>query len=317
MNISKLKSIAVLAMSLLCSLFFTSACFAEDNASTIEVSPMIEQMILRPGETYHSSVDVRNPYMSKTDLSYSVEVGSYSVVVDEDGNYGGTDTASVSSYNQIMNWIVLDETSGTLAPNEKDTITFTIKVPENAPAGGQYASIIFNNTTDDGARAEGNIAIKSKVSIAHVILAEVAGESRETGEIIENNIPGFRLDGSLEATSIVKNSGNVHARAQYILQVWPLFSDEELCTNEEEPGDSLILPETEKYHAETCQLPPVGIFRAKQTVKIFGETSIVEKTVIVCPIWLLFIIIFAIFALVFYFVAKARKKTAQRAEKSA
>ena len=98
-----------------------------------------------------------------------------------------------------------------------------------------------------------------------------------------------------------------------------MIGDEEICTNEEEPDLSLILPETERFHAQTCNLPIAGIFRVKQTVKIFGETSIVEKTIIVCPIWLLFIIIFVVFALIFYFVAKAkaRKKAAKRAEKTA
>ena len=68
------------------------------------------------------------------------------------------------------------------------------------------------------------------------------------------------------------------------------------------------MPKTTKYHEEGCRLPLVGIFRAKQTVKIFGEISIVEKTVIVCPIWLLFVIIFAIAAIIIYIVAKARKR---------
>ena len=98
-----------------------------------------------------------------------------------------------------------------------------------------------------------------------------------------------------------------------------MIGDEEICTNEEDPAMSLVMPETERYNAQTCQLPTVGIFRAKQVVKIFGETSIVEKTIIVCPIWLMFIIIFVVFALIFYFVAKvkARKKAAKKAEKTA
>ena len=93
-----------------------------------------------------------------------------------------------------------------------------------------------------------------------------------------------------------------------MLQVWPLFSDEEICTNEEQPETSLILPETERYHAQSCALPSVGIFKAKQTVKIFGEESIVEKMVIVCPIWLLFIIFFVIAAIIIWIVVRVQKR---------
>ena len=98
----------------------------------------------------------------------------------------------------------------------------------------------------------------------------------------------------------------MHTDAEYILQVWPLFSDEEVCTNEEEPDTSMIMPETERYHAQTCNLPSMGIFKAKQTVKIFGETSIIERTIIACPLWVLFLILFVIIAIVIWIVMKVR-----------
>ena len=64
------------------------------------------------------------------------------------------------------------------------------------------------------------------------------------------------------------------------------------------------------YHIEKCDLPMVGIFRAKQTVKIFGETSVVEKTIIVCPLWLLFVIVLAIVMILIWLAmrSKARKR---------
>ena len=107
---------------------------------------------------------------------------------------------------------------------------------------------------------------------------------------------------------MVKNNGNVHAEAKYTLQVWPLFSDEEICTNEEAPENSLVLPNTQKYYSQECNLPMVGIFRAKQVVKIIGEESIVEKTIIVCPLWLLFVVIFGIVLLIAWIIAKTKKR---------
>ena len=150
--------------------------------------------------------------------------------------------------------------------------------------------------------------IENVVEFAAGILAEVAGQTRDEGVIIENNIPSFILTNTLTASSRVRNDGNVHTNASYVLQVWPLFSDEEYCTNEEEPKTSLIMPETERYHAETCDLPSIGIFRAKQTIKIFDEVSEREKLVIVCPLWLLFIIIFVIVFAIMWLIAKARAR---------
>ena len=203
-----------------------------------------------------------------------------------------------------------------MAPNNMDYIPFTIRVPEDAPAGGQYATISVRNAATESEDKQGGFYIQDTAQVASIIYAEIAGETRREGVIMDNSIPGFIMSSDLRAVSMVRNDGNVHTDAEYVLQVWPMFSDEEICTNEEDPATSLIMPETSRYHEEACQLPSVGIFKAKQTVKIFGETSIVEKTVIVCPLWLLFIIIFVIFALVIYFVmkVKSRKKAAKKPE---
>lgn len=310
MKIIKLKHLMQVPIVLFGCLFNSYFAFAENLSTTINVSPMAQKMILVPGETTEGSIKVSNPYEAKSDLKYIVSVGAFSQK-EGDGSkddYGVVDTESVGSYNQIIDWIKLSKTSGTVAPNTTDVVLFTIEVPGDAPAGGQYATIIVkedNDNPQDG----GNVSIQSKVQIASIIYAEVAGETREKGEILSNEIPSFLLNNTLEASSMVQNNGNVHTNASYILQVWPAFSSEEICTNEEKPSESLIMPETERFHVETCDLPSVGVFRVKQTVKIFGETSIVEKTIIVCPLWLLFIIIFAIIVAIMWLVMKARKRS--------
>ena len=113
----------------------------------------------------------------------------------------------------------------------------------------------------------------------------------------------------------MKNDGNVHTDAEYTLQVWPLFSDEEIYTNEEEPETSMVMPGTERYHAKTVTTPSFGIFRVTQTVKIFGETSVVEKTVIICPLWLLFLILFVIIGLIIWIFAKVKKNNKRKSRR--
>ncbi len=311
------RIIVAIVVSVLGSFAVFNKVLADDeNSSTVTVSPMTQKIILTPGESYAGSIKVSNPNSAKYNLDYSVHIGSFSQHSDADSldDYGTVDTEAVSTYNQMMDWIVLGKESGSVAPNNTDVISFTINVPADAPAGGQYATIIVRDETDHAQDTGGNVMIQSIAQIASIIYAEVTGETRNEGAILENDMPSFLMNNTLEATSMVRNDGNVHTDAEYVLQVWPMFSDEEICTNEEDPAKSLVMPETERYHAESCTLPTVGIFRTKQTVKIFGETSIVEKTIIVCPIWLMFIILFAVFLLIFYFVMKAknRKKNAKK-----
>lgn len=309
--IKRIKFLAV--VMLLGGLFFGGlkalAIDADNMNYMMTISPPQQRIVLMPGEVYEGSINVSNMASATKDLKYSVHIGSFNLGKDENGevDYNSTDVETVTSYNQMMDWIKLGKESGTVAPDEIDTVPFTITVPEDAPAGGQYATIIFQDNTNDE-EADGNVAIENVVEFAAEILAEVAGETRDDGVIIENNIPGFILNNKLSAMSTVKNDGNVHTDASYVLQVWPMFSDEEICTNEEKPTTSIIMPGTERKHAEECNLPAIGIYKVKQTVKIFGEVSEAERMVIFCPLWLLFLILFAIIALILWFVMRMKSR---------
>lgn len=289
--------------------------FAEgSNSSTMVVSPMTQKLILLPGESTTASVNVSNPNDAVSDMSYSVHIGSFSQVKDGDSkdDYGTVDTEIVSNYNMMMDWIVLDKDSGVVAPNEVDTIRFTINVPEDAPAGGQYATILIKDETQRTGEGGGNVSIHSITQVASIIYAEVVGETRNEGQILDNNIPGLVLSNPLVASSMVRNDGNVHTNAKYTLQVWPMFGDEEICTNEEKPTESLVMPETSKFHTEECPLPSVGIFRVKQTVRIFGEESVLERTVIMCPLWLILVVLGAIVGIILWIRSKVKAHSKTR-----
>jgi len=311
------KLIIVVLMVVLGGLFFgLTGVSAEENEAipTMTISPPNQRIVLVPGEEFNGSIEVSNSANSPSDLKYSVTVAPYGFVKDENGktDYEDFDVDTVTSYNQMKDWIKLGKDEGTVKPNEVDVVPFVIEVPEDAPAGGQYAAIIVQNDTNSDKESEGDLSIQETVRFASSIFAEVAGETRMKGAILENNIPAFNLSSPLKASSTVRNDGNVHTNAKYTLQVWPLFSDEEVCTNEENATESLIMPETERVHIEECNLPAIGIFRAKQTVEIFGEKSEMEKTILMCPLWLLFLIVFVIVALVIWIVTKVKGKNSAR-----
>ena len=280
---------------------------AETVLTSLTVSPQHQSIMLVPGETYHGSIKVSSQSTSTRATGYAVSVGPFSET-GADGakdDYGTVNYIDKSTYNMIVDWIEIEDATGSVEPNEMKTIPFTVKVPKDAPAGGQYASIIVRDTTPPSYEDEG-VAVDSVMQILSILYAEVAGETRTEGEISTNSMPSFLLNGPLTAESMVRNNGNVHTMAEYTFQVWPLFGNEEICTNEEKPETSLVMPETERYHAQSCDLPAVGIFRAKQTVKIFDQTSEIEKMVIICPLWLLFLILFVIIALIIWIVMKIR-----------
>ena len=283
----------------LAGVFFSKAVLAEDLKNSLTVSPMSQKIILTPGETYEGTIKVSNSSSSTSPMTYEAKIGPYSPIKGEGkDDYGGSDVSTRSNRNIMADWTKVDKSTGTLEPNESAIVTYRIQVPKDAPAGAQYISILVSNITPEETSGKKASSIESKVQIASIVYANVAGETVEKGSITENNIPTFLTNNKLEATSMVRNEGNVYTDATYTLQVWPLNSNEEICTNEEKTETSMVLPNTERYHVQTCDLPMVGMFEVKQVVKIFGEESVLEKTVLVCPVWLMILVLIIIIAII-------------------
>lgn len=288
----------------LVGIFYTNYTYADDTISYgIGVSPMTEKVILNPGETYTSSFTVTNPSKNNSDFSYIVRVSPFFATEDYKITY-----EEIENYNQIVDWVTLETTSGTLSQNDTNEIKFRIDVPQDAPAGGQYVAIIVQSGEDDSSNSSNNgIQIAQAMGIAHTVFAEINGSTRHDGEIIYTTLSGFMLSGKITGTTSIKNTGNVHGTATYKLQIFPLFSDEEVYTNEEDPETSLVLPNRTLHHETVWnETPMIGIFNAIYTVEYEGITEQVSRLVIICPLWLIFIVILVIVALVIWLVIRIK-----------
>lgn len=285
--------------------FAIAADEAKADPYNMRVSPskaVIEEK-LEPGNTYHGKLKVSNDGTKKfnfqaTPTSYAVDGESYTPVFDKENDY-----------NKIREWVTLSQTTGELQPGESTEIEYTIEVPSDANGGGQYAGITVQMVQDKEKEAE-STGFDVTNQIGFVIYAEVDGEIEKTGSIVDNKISGFRFSPPISATSVVENTGNTHFTAKYIFKVLPFFGDEELYTNEENPQTALILPDTRYMNTMTWEgTPSIGIFRVHQTVQLNDENntqSTVEKLVLVCPAWLIFVIALVLFVLIFWIVSRVR-----------
>lgn len=266
----------------------------------IQISPMVLDIELKPGETTEAKFKVQNTG-NKT-FDYQMGVRPFNVV---DESYS-QDVSTETKYNYITDWITFSEPSGTIEADHEVEMTLTVKVPKDVPAGGQYA-MVTAALLEPGSDGEGS-GVSAEVQVGMLVYSKnVEGETRQTGNIVENKVPSFMFAPPIHATSVVENTGNVHAEATYIMQVYPLFGGEEVYSNEESPEKRTILPETRRLNTMSWGgAPQLGIFKVKQTVKFSGEESVTEKVVFICPLWFLFIILAIIFLAIFWIVSRAR-----------
>lgn len=293
---------------------FTLPTAAEENkkeGTEITMMPTRHNVSLEPGQTYKGEFTIINT--GSTAFDYHISAVPYNVVGDDYKQVFDNPTDST----KISEWITFDRTSGTLEPHDgsdqdpdsRQVIKYTINVPEDAPGGGQYAAIAAEVDNNE----EGMFQTVSRV--AAVVYADVAGDTRREGSILENKVGGFYFNPPISATSLVENTGNVHADATYTFKVFPLFSSEEVYTNEEDPVVRTILPNTRRFNTQSWDgAPMLGIFNVEQTVEFLGKTSVQKSLVIICPLWLIFIIIFLILVIVFWLVSRARTRKSDRSE---
>lgn len=309
----KLSRILV-AISILIGIAFISNATAEaesNNAPYIGIAPAKASMELIPGQTYTGSFQVTNP--GEVDFDYTISVKPYKV--------SGQDYSKVfdvySANTLITDWVTLSSTKGHLEPHTaSDMVFYTITVPEEIKVCGQYAAIAAT-AEPKGGDESGVVNVTSAAMIVYAAVDNCDAGLDGNIKIIENNVPTFLFTPPLTTTSLVENNSKVHVDGEYILEVFPLFSDEAIYSNADEEHTSIIMPETKRMKAQKWENAPlIGIFKVRQTIKVYDQESVVEKIVIICPLWLIFLVIFAIIMTVAWFRsrAKARKSNDKKYE---
>ena len=273
-----------------------------DNMFTI--LPMSQRFSLKAGEVTEGSIKIVNPADATENFSYKVSVTPYGVVGEE----YTADLMSDSPRTSISKWIKIEEPTGEIKPNETKEIKFTISVPEDAPPGGQYATIAVSSNND--AKSNEGVAVQNVLEMASIVYGTVAGEIKRGGEILENNVPGFVVTTPAKLSALIRNDGNIHDDATFVITVSDFFSGNVILPTEEESGEytELIMPETTRYiEREVGHLPSLGVVKVKQTIYYQGVANTVEKDIIICPIWFMALVALTIGAIIFSIVRTIKK----------
>ena len=269
------------------------------------VSPMSQSISLNPGETYSGSIKVANPSDAKTSFSYEVTTTPYSV----SGEDYSADLLTKGVYSKILDWVTIENPTGTLNPNEVAEIKFTINVPADAAGGGQYFTLAVSQDPDE--LQSGTTQVQNVLQIASIVYANINGEVVREGSILENNIPNFAMSTPVTIGTLLQNTGNVHSIASFDIQVKDAFTGNIIFPKDKESVSlfsEVVMPETTYYATrEISDLPMVGVVYISQTVNFEGQTSTNEQAVFICPLWLLLASVIAFFVLLFFIIYRIVK----------
>ena len=274
------------------------------------ITPMTQKMELKAGESYTGTIKVANPADATREFSFVAEVSPYGVV----GEDYTADLKTKSNRTMIADWIKLEDAKGTLEPNGTANIKFTITVPEDAPAGAQYAAIVVSQSKDEAKKSGMNV--DNIVEIASIIYGEVEGETVMDGHILENEVPGFSTTAPITVSAKFDNHGNVYDSAMITIAAKNNITGEVYLPTENNEGfyEELILPDTTRAVERNVEgLPFLGIVHIEQSINYNGEVSKLEKDVIICPVWFMVlaaVVVVALVALIVRLIIKHRRAKA-------
>ncbi len=302
----KFKKIVLLSF-IACSVVFgccSRQVSAKENTFGIQIAPSIQQTgAIDPGKTYRNKLSVTNNEDEPIELEmvvepYSVENGSYTP------NY-----SKKTAFTEIVNWIEFDDYETHLEPGETTEVDYTVKIPSSTHGGGQYAVLFAQaKKTDDGENS-----IQAIARSGTILFAKVNGDIIEKGKIVDIKTDTFLLAPPINASVKLTNTGNIDTTAKITVDIENAITGEKIYSNADSPRESSLLPETEKdVNLRFDNVLRLGVMHLTMRVEYLDDIQIINRTVIICPIWLIIIIVAIIIIIVAKILIKKRENSKKR-----
>ena len=324
------KFAVVVAVFLLGLVFVGGNVYADDSddsanqnaAMSISISPVSKILQLSSSSSYDDTFKVTNN--SNSPMDFEVYAAPYSYNYSEDNNSYSLGFNKENNFTQITRWITFRDASGNYVekatfkadPNSDVEIAYRITTPASIPAGGQYA-VLFAHTLSSTENSNG---IRTEASPGLVVYGRAEGAVNISGEIkdleIKSTMPSENGEKTvINATSKVKNTGNVDFMASGTLKVTGIFGQ----TYYETPSDSTksrisVIPESELTVSDSWDDTPFfGLFNVSWKVTA-GSTNneSITKFVIIMPPILIIVVILLLTILIVWITIMVRKRKERR-----
>jgi small neutral amino acid transporter SnatA (MarC family) len=282
-----------------------------ENGQAFSISPPVIELKANPGQTITATIKLTN--VSGGDLVMRADFNDFGAK-DETGDPKILFDDAQSTTYSLKNWISAPAPFN-MQSKETKSLTFPIKVPQNAEPGGHYAVIRFTGTAPD---LQNGVALSA--SIGTLVLLEVSGNIKEDASVatFESATPNkfvassFFENGPIGFVARIKNNGNVHVKPTGTIEVKNMFGITVASVrvngdpNEPKNPPKSILPQSIRRFEET--MPDqwmIGPYTATMTLH-YGQGQKELKSV--ATFWVVpykLIIILLLIGVVAFFVGRA------------
>jgi hypothetical protein len=252
------------------------------GAVGVSITPLKWEISANPGETIRQNVTAINP--NDFILRVVPEFQDFRVLENAGIQWIPAD---VENPYRMTDWIRISTEPITLKPKGQTEVPFSIVVPRNASVGGHYAAIFFRAVVDSSG---GNIGSIPRVGA--LIIFNVNGQVKKSGEITRFSAPRFVNRGPINFNLSLKNTGSVHYLPTTEITIQNIFGPR---TKIQVEKDKLIYPGVSRQlKAIWNKSFPLGIFWAQANFTD-GDGQAHSKSVwFVGFPWKYFLILFAI-----------------------
>jgi hypothetical protein len=197
-----------------------------DVGQALEIGPPLISLKADPGETLKTKIQLRNIAGGDlivtnqiNDFTAAGEDGTPQVLLDEDAN------AEPTPYS-LKNWISPLKRL-VLKPKEIESLSVTIKVPDNASPGSYYGVVRFTAVPPE---LEGT-GVSLSASLGSLIFVRVNGDAKESMGIEEfyaskDGKRGWLFESNpIDFVERLKNTGNVHLQPRGQITIYDMFGN--------------------------------------------------------------------------------------------
>ncbi len=263
----------LLAVSVL-TLLPSAVVFAEDRLSegSLAISPFLIDVVVEPGQTIEKTITVYNTDSSPHKLTYAIQ--DFALTGQKSAPRFLADNEATDPAYSLSSWIkITDQPEFSIPANSSTTVTFEIKPPVDATAGGHYAGILFSfeGTTEKA------ITISRKLGTI-LLVRYGTGKPNVTHTTTVNK---HTVDNPVRIDTTIENTGNVHLAPKGKHNIYNMFGRlvESVPIN---PNADHLLPKqsttfndtTKKWHAGWYTLETVIYYSNNPTLETRSKTHI-------------------------------------------